>query len=229
MSGNTINSPEGNWLHYHMGAIYPFAPNLNGQLANTTDPTPSWRASSIPQLQESDAHSFLPFELEQEENFVGRTWVGMSRISKHLHKTPIRHAEYAAWGRALNSWAIGAQQHYSLFANIEDGTLDRYFISNTQPWNMQYERYSINFLAVRGKDVGNVGVDSDDEAQISMEIPRRLGKPFLVETRALLCHFSFGPQSKEMVKTDLLARYRDYANEMVCKADNQKKAWPGWM
>lgn len=29
-------------------------------------------------------------------------------------------------------------------------------------------------------------------------------------------------QSKEMVNTDLVSRYRDYANEKVCKADYQE-------
>lgn len=42
----------------------------------------------------------------------------------------------------------------------------------------------------------------------------------LVQTHALTAHFSFAVQ-KEMYDTDLLSRYRAYANEMVCTAENQ--------
>lgn len=42
----------------------------------------------------------------------------------------------------------------------------------------------------------------------------------LVQTHALAAHFSFGAQP-EMYDTDLLSRYRAYANEMVCTAENQ--------
>lgn len=37
----------------------------------------------------------------------------------------------------------------------------------------------------------------------------------LVETTSVVSHFSFGPQ-KNLIKTDILARYHNYANEMIC-------------
>ena len=42
----------------------------------------------------------------------------------------------------------------------------------------------------------------------------------LVQTRALAAHFSFAVQH-EMYDTDLLSRYRAYANEMICGVKNQ--------
>lgn len=42
----------------------------------------------------------------------------------------------------------------------------------------------------------------------------------LVNTHAIAAHFSFRTQH-EVYDTDLLDRYRAYANEMVCKEDNQ--------
>ena len=45
----------------------------------------------------------------------------------------------------------------------------------------------------------------------------------LIDTHAIVAHFSFGVQFNEMAETDILDRYRAYANEMVCTTDNQLK------
>lgn len=45
----------------------------------------------------------------------------------------------------------------------------------------------------------------------------------LVDTHAIISHFSFAT-TRELETTDLLERYRLYANEMVCTADNQRQA-----
>lgn len=42
----------------------------------------------------------------------------------------------------------------------------------------------------------------------------------LVNTHAIAAHFSFRTQH-EVYQTDLLDRYRAYANEMICTPDNQ--------
>jgi len=44
----------------------------------------------------------------------------------------------------------------------------------------------------------------------------------LVDTHSIVSHFAFGTQKEELLETDLLDRYRDYANEMICATDNQK-------
>lgn len=43
----------------------------------------------------------------------------------------------------------------------------------------------------------------------------------LVDTHALCAHFHFFTQ-REIASTDLLDRYRAYANENICAATNQK-------
>lgn len=48
-----------------------------------------------------------------------------------------------------------------------------------------------------------------------------------MQTRAIAAHFTFGPQ-RNVYHTDLLLRYRAYANERVCAADNQKEEFPDW-
>ena len=87
---------------------------------------------------------------------------------------------------------------------------------------MRYDRYNLNFLAVWGGDVAIQLPTVDDERDFTVTNPKRLKRPLLVDTHALVAHFSFGPQV-EVRTTDLLDRYRDLANELVCAADNQKQ------
>jgi len=115
-------------------------------------------------------------------------------------------------------------------------------------WNMAFDRMNINFMAIWGKDVlDNLPFStSDDELELSVGVNWRLrrreflvlpcGFPYLlkyrlltlviiallVNTHAIAAHFSFRSQH-EMYQTDLLDRYRAYANEMVCTKDNQIK------
>jgi hypothetical protein len=35
--------------------------------------------------------------------------------------------------------------------------------------------------------------------------------------QALAAHFSFGPQEGGLILTDLLPRYKDYAEEKICR------------
>jgi len=160
-------------------------------------------------------------------NSIGLEWSRMERTSRNLHKTPIALGTYDPFGPAWTSWAIAAQQHYSLLANLEDHTLDRYYISD-RPWNMQYGRYSINFVAIKGSTVQVLDIHGDDESDLTEAMPKKLGKPFLLETRALVSHFSFGPQATGILGTDLLGRYRGFANEMVCESGNKKFPWSGF-
>lgn len=118
-------------------------------------------------------------------------------------------------------------------------------------WNMNYERMNINFMAIWGKDVvDNVPFeDRDDEHVLSVALPLKLRRrelfflplppilppppppslniffltpppALLVNTHAIAAHFSFRTQH-EVYDTDLLDRYRAYANEMICKENNQ--------
>lgn len=125
------------------------------------------------------------------------------------------------------SWAIGAQQHYSLFQRLEQGgdALNVYHAGNAEGiWDMQYMRYNINFMAMWGHMIQKVKIHGADEAMITMEIPAQLGRPFLVNTKSLVAHYSFGPQFGGMERTDVRKRYRAYANEKICKV--QRKVLP---
>lgn len=63
---------------------------------------------------------------------------------------------------------------------------------------------------------------ADDEQELTVTVPKRLKRPVVIDTRAIVAHLSFFPQFEGIKETDLLDRYRAYANEMVCKPDNRK-------
>lgn len=153
----------------------------------------------------------------------------------------------AAW----KSWAIASQQQYSLLKNLEDNAISRYFfgspmefpnITNSsapvlkyqaqnkgspgaeQLYNTQYKRYNLNFVALWGHDIKkSLPIAGDDEQDITVTIPKRTRRPFIIDTRAVVGHLSFYPQHDGVKTTDLLDRWRSFANEMICTPHNQKK------
>ena len=101
-----------------------------------------------------------------------------------------------------------------------------YWFGNGQDgvWNMHNMRYSLNVLAIWGRAVADdPPITGDDEEELTVTIPQRLGKSLLLDSRSLVAHFHYGRQQADIMKTDLLDRYRAFANEMVCAVDNQKK------
>ena len=227
VSANMINSPEGNWLHYHTGAILPFLPERVRPIhpvVNASDNATenSWRISELPMHTEQDIPD--SYELFQDPPYPGHRWLPLPDNMRNLHRTPIEHAQYHPWGDSLHSWAIAAQQHYSLLSHIEEDDFSRYYLGGDHGiWNMQWERYSINMVAIRGSSIHETEITADDEVDISMRIPRETGRAFLVDTHALAAHFSFGGPGPMVRQTDLMERYRNVANELVCAPDNQKR------
>ena len=121
------------------------------------------------------------------------------------------------------NWRMAAQAHYSFLENMERGELWRYWRIGGPDgvWDQQYERYSINFVALKAGRVANKPMGNMDEVMLTMGLPKLTHETSLIDTRALVSHYSFDSQH-ELLHTDLLARYLDYANEMVCARDNQK-------
>ncbi|EMR66140.1 hypothetical protein UCREL1_6874 [Eutypa lata UCREL1] len=92
-----------------------------------------------------------------------------------------------------------------------------------QLFDMQYVRYNLNFVALWGRDVrDSLPIGQWDEEELSQTIPRRLGRPFVIDTRAVVGHHSFFTQRDGIDKTDLLDRWRALANEISCDAGNLK-------
>lgn len=147
---------------------------------------------------------------------------------------------------------ISAQQQYSLLRNLELNTMWRYHFGTRieypkgkkssadaaalkfvdphyqgpgaeQLYDTQYIRYNLNFVALWGHDIRKcLPIAADDEQDITVTKPRKFKRPFVIDTRAVVGHLSFFPQHEGIRQTDLLDRWRAFANEMVCAADNQK-------
>ncbi|GAB7345336.1 hypothetical protein MBLNU457_3688t2 [Dothideomycetes sp. NU457] len=66
----------------------------------------------------------------------------------------------------------------------------------------------------------------DDEKNITADMPRNLGRPMMLDVQALAAHMHFHDQEPGMMMTDMLDRWRAYANEKVCAPRRQKKV-PG--
>jgi len=236
---NLINSAVLGWLHLRQGAIHSYLPELHlpsSPAPDTYGPS-AWRASSLPTYSTADGGPTVPFP-DTEKAFDGNRaeigsvggppyanhrWLPLRDAGVNLPITPIWETDYHPNGNNWRRWALGAQQHYSLLENIENDDLHCYHLGGDGVWNMRYEHANINFMAVWADDILDnlpFDVQEDDEAHFSIHLPRKLGRQTLVQGRALASHFSFGTQ-REMADTDLLGRYRAFANEMVCGEANR--------
>jgi hypothetical protein len=91
--------------------------------------------------------------------------------------TPIKAAQLSWLGTGLGSWAIAAQQHYSFLENLEKDQLDLYWFGNKEGiWNTQYEKMSLNFVGIWGRDVAREPPSKDDEQALTVDIPKKLSR-----------------------------------------------------
>ena len=162
----------------------------------------SWRASELPEWygKADDEYDFGHKEEDQDEievgkpggpTYEGHRWLPLKDTQANFMKTPMAHSEYNAWGRGWSLWPIAAQQHYSLFENLEKNRMEKYRFGNDEGiWSMQYERYNLNFLAVWGRDIAQNPIEGgDDEQDYTVEIPKKLKRrefPEHIEPASLL-------------------------------------------
>jgi hypothetical protein len=231
VSANVVNSPALGWWHYHLDTTHSFKPELipkeaelatrgNG-LWKTTD-LPFWEGDSALDFKEFDTFTDF-FKVEEDEDIPKHRWLP-TREEFDLYSSSVAATDHEG-GPHLTQWAIGAQNHYSFFTNLENGELGKYGLGKDYGkgtiWHMRSHRISINFIVMRGSDV----VDhmdlvtghpkGDDEQQLTVEMPRILKRSVLVESHAIVSHFSYGPQ-RYLHKTDVLERYFNYANDNIC-------------
>lgn len=182
VAANIVNSPITNWLHYHTEAVLPYLPDEDEPKENAT--LLDWRASKLPRYAGSHSGKY-EFKDRPDEGFENgqeggpphqnHRWLPLANSAANLEITPITGAEYHAFGRGWNQWAIQAQQHYSFLERLEHDKLDMYWTGNKDGiWNMQFDRYNLNFLAIWGRSVNMMSVTGDDEGALTVDIPRAL-------------------------------------------------------
>lgn len=254
VSAQLVNSPVTGIQQYHYGAIHPFLPDPKPRPyhrgAETWRPSEmglyprATRPLGGNPLDVGPSYRGHPWLLLSNR----------SHDTLALTRTPMGAwnrdpgGDAIAFGPGWKSWGVGAQQLYSLLYNLETNQMDRYHFGRAldysddadadkksengyegpgaeQLYDMQYERYNLNFVAIWGRDVVAGLPIHDDEAEITSEIPQRLGRPFVIDTRAVVAHQSFFTQKDGIGQTDLMDRWRAFANENVCAATNQKRPW----
>ncbi|KAI0875306.1 hypothetical protein GGS24DRAFT_515627 [Hypoxylon argillaceum] len=264
VSAHLVNSPITGMEQFHHNAIYPFVPDSNRQPNRNASET--WRVSELAKYPTSELKK-LKYEDDNTVMFPkvpyrGHPFVLLSEDNFDLLHTSMGRydqapgAAFIAFSPVWKSWAMAAQQQYSLLYNLEKSQLFRYFfgrpaaypanakgpdpnttvpapqlegqppLGGEQIFDTQFRRYNLNFCAVWGSDIRNhLPIADDDEDAITKSIPKKTGRPFIIDTRAIVGHFSFFTQATEIHQTDLLDRWRAFANEAVCKPDNLKTPW----
>ncbi|KAK5082309.1 hypothetical protein LTR05_007455 [Lithohypha guttulata] len=232
VSANMINSPLMGWVHYHMGAIHPYLPEViepeevSPELAPERGKRPPpvqrvpWRHTQHPFWEGPDDYLF---DFMQEPPSMRHRWLRLAtpdgNAARQIMRTPISDAQYDTWGNSVQSWAIAAQQHYSFLENLYEDQLDLYqFSSRAHAWITDYRRLSINCVAINSTEIlSYLPMDTVDEEWLTVVLPKKIGKSVAVDSHALAVHFSFGGQGNVQA-TDLLGRYLDYAQENACMA-----------
>ena len=195
-----INSPETGWLHFRLGAIHAYLPELSRKKEDLGDfegyGPKAWRASALPKWEgkemsfpvsgvgmgKDDGYVRLPEDNPGAPPYKGHRWLPLAGNDTELWRTPSAQSKYHPDGPDWASWSLGAQAHYSFLQNLENDNLDIYrFGAGMDPkregiWNMAYERMNINFMAIWGKDVkANLPFPGfDDELALSVQVPEKL-------------------------------------------------------
>ncbi|KAI1130160.1 hypothetical protein F5Y10DRAFT_132646 [Nemania abortiva] len=264
VSAHLVNSPITGMEQFHHNVIYPFVPDPNRKPGHNASET--WRLSELDRYP-SNKQKTLTKEADNKIMFPkvpyrGHPFVLLSEDNFDLLHTSMGRydqapgGDFIAFSPVWKSWAMAAQQQYSLLYNLEKNQISRYFfgrpaaylanakgpdpdtiiaaperegqpvLGGEQVFDTQFRRYNLNFVAVWGSDIKNhLPIADDDEDAITKSIPKKTGRPFIIDTRAVVGHFSFFTQATEIRQTDLLDRWRAFANEAVCKPDNLKKPW----
>ena len=227
VSANLINSPLMSKVHYDNGAYRPYLPVHNStppeiytqfEVAQKAGQT-HWEYTHYPAWTGPENYTL---EWDTKTDGLSPVWLRMP-YDHDILRTPVRDVTYATWGPGCMSWSISAQSHLSLLENLYHENTTAYHEALQEIWFTDYERLSINLIAVDSNEIlAQLPVDADvvDEEWITVVLPKRLGKHVAVETQALAAHFSFSFQNA-VEYTDVLDRYVDYAAQKVCLSQDQ--------
>lgn len=201
VSANVVNHAILSAVHQDIGAIRNFFP---------------------PEDPEHDVNKF----------HSGADWRNTSwfRSDEHLALSAISKESQSQCVWAL--WECGAWMHESFLSRLADETDCAYDFGwhdfhahgyGTQRGKrfvpLPYSRWSINVIAFKVEDVAQASADGlaeDDEAELSVVVPNRIGKRSCAVGKAIAVHFSYSRQNDGIEEyTNLLARYEALSSEMA--------------
>jgi hypothetical protein len=134
--------------------------------------------------------------------FESHRWLPLPE-GANPYKTPIASTTYDASEPGWYNWAVAAQEHASFFQNLERGQRWRYHHATASgpqviggggvegrrvggdggkgggtggDWAFWAEKFSIRFVAVWGRTLKEHPLSNEDEKDLSVWLPRRLGR-----------------------------------------------------
>lgn len=229
ISANVVNQPILSWVHHHLGVVRSYRPETKPparpqRSANST--IFDWHASTLPfwtppyppsEGRDMLAPSDYGIPLDFLPPFKGHRWLPYSSPSATI-PTAVTQEVLSTNGGGIWPWTLGAQHHYSFLENLENDALDRYKIPL---WEFQHEKVGMSFICVWGTDIVATrplpgGREIELARFLSVDIPQRTGRGAVVDGKALVVRFAHEEQREGLETTDLLDRYRGYAEERVC-------------
>ncbi|KAJ5731068.1 uncharacterized protein N7483_005576 [Penicillium malachiteum] len=216
VSANVVNEAALASLHSHPGVALPYLPELyhvkqpsrtKSQLQN------DWRTSSFPAWQGPAS-----FRVRKgfKAPFQGHRWLLPTEPGSD--RDPIASSVYTDTGPSLKDWTVAAQQHYSFLHNLEWDRLSRY---KFPIWVDPIEPISDNFGCFWGNDASTLQriFDRKGTGELTNSWIRENGtRPHVsIDGKGLVSHYPADLGADGLDATDLLDRYRAYAQEKVCR------------
>ncbi|KAJ5207146.1 hypothetical protein N7491_002222 [Penicillium cf. griseofulvum] len=215
VSANVVNEAALASLHSHPGTALPYLP----ELYDVKQPSRSksqlkhdWRASSLPRWQGP-----LSFKVHKdfEPPFKGHRWLLPGDAGSD--RDPIARSVYTDTGPTLHDWTVGAQQHYSFLHHLENNDLGRY---KFPIWVDPTEPISDNFGCFWGNDAVDLHRifrnDNQNGSSRNWHMPDGSRPHVIIDGKGLVSHYSARQGAAGLDATDLITRYRAYAQEKVC-------------
>ncbi|PLB36982.1 uncharacterized protein BDW47DRAFT_44469 [Aspergillus candidus] len=213
VSANVVNQAALKSLHSHAGVALSYLP----ELSSTSPPSPfrtqigqEWRASQLPPWEG-------PNDFKVQMGFVAPSqnhrWLRSGDYDGD--RTPIGMSMYSDEGPGLDHWTVSAQQHYSFLHHLELGGLHHY---KFPVWNNPNGAVSRNFLCFEGGDASVVQslIEHGEMDELSSKTWEDHNySHVMIDGKGLAAHYSAG-YLEGLDSTDVLERYRAYAQEMVC-------------
>ncbi|KAI5926195.1 hypothetical protein F4810DRAFT_584225 [Camillea tinctor] len=188
-------------------------------------------SSQSPLLQTPMGINRLRLERDGDAEMYGAAWRSWM-IASQQHYSLLQNLEDdAMWryhfGSAIEGYPRSGPETLAdevALKHLERLDPHRLGPGSEQLLDTDYVRYNLNFVALWGHDIrAALPIAEDDEQDITVTIPKRLQRPFIIDTRAVIAHLGFNPQQDGVRQTDLLDRYRAFANEMICTPGDRKR------
>jgi len=87
------------WIHYHLGAIHPYLPELNN--SNKYAPTTTWRKSQLPYWDGPEDWNLTGYVPSDHHR-----WLPIAPGTSSNEKTPIADVHYEVGGAGWADWKV---------------------------------------------------------------------------------------------------------------------------